>query len=61
MEVIVHDPKSQNAQEELQINAAKIYADFILDYINRLPYPVEQKCALMKSVCEQCARLIVTP
>lgn len=52
MEVILHDTISQEAYDERARTAAIVHADLIANYINQLPYTIDQKRALIQTICE---------
>ena len=49
MEVIVHYPKGSE-KKELETSVSKLRAEFIIDYINKLNCPYEQKLRLADAV-----------
>ena len=50
IEVIVHFPKAKEDQEEIQKRIAKIHAQFVLQYVEKLNCPLEQKQQLIDTV-----------
>jgi hypothetical protein len=50
MDVIIHYPKSEEAQYELRKAVALVHADLSGSYINHLPCSIEQKCKLINSI-----------
>ena len=50
MEVIVHYPKDSEKKKELETSVSKLRAEFIIDYINKLNCPYEQKLQLADAV-----------
>ena len=50
MEIIVHYPKDSEKKKELETSVSKLRAEFIIDYINKLNYPYEQKLQLADAV-----------
>ena len=53
MEVIVHYPKDSEKKKELETSVSKLRAEFIIDYINKLNCPYEQKLRLADAVAEK--------
>ena len=53
MEVIVHYPKDSENKKELETSVSKLRAEFIIDYINKLNCPYEQKLRLADAVAEK--------
>lgn len=50
MEVIVHYPTDSEKKKELETSVSKLRAEFIIDYINKLNCPYEQKLRLADAV-----------
>ena len=50
LEVIVHYPKDSEKKKELETSVSKLRAEFIIDYINKLNCPYEQKLQLADAV-----------
>lgn len=50
MNVIVHYPKTADKQAELAKSVAKLHAESIVRYIEKLNCPSEQKPALIDSI-----------
>ena len=50
MDVIVHYPKTADKQTELAKSVAKLHAESIVRYIEKLNCPVDQKLALIDSI-----------
>ena len=53
MEVIVHYPKDSEKKKELETSVSKLRAEFIIDYINKLNCPYEQKLRLADAVARR--------
>ena len=53
MEVIVHYPTDSEKKKELETSVSKLRAEFIIDYINKLNCPYEQKLRLADAVAEK--------
>lgn len=52
MEVIVHYPKSDQDRAELQKRIARIHAQFVLQYVEKLNCPQWQKEQLIDAVAD---------
>lgn len=52
IEIIVHYPKTAKGQAELSERIAKIHAQFVLQYVNKLNCPLEQKKKLIDAVVQ---------
>ena len=50
MDVIVHYPKTADKQTELAKSVAKLHAESIVRYIEKLNCPADQKLALIDSI-----------
>lgn len=50
MNVVVHYPKSKDAQNELAVKTARIHAEHIEFCITHLSCPTEQKLALIDAI-----------
>ena len=50
MNVIVHYPETADKQAELAKNVAKLHAESIVRYIEKLNCPADQKLALIDSI-----------
>ena len=53
MEVIVHYPTDSEKKKELETSVSKLRAEFIIDYINKLNCPYEQKLRLAGAVARR--------
>lgn len=56
MNVIVHQPSGEAGLEELARRVAMLHADAVIQYIERLSCPVEQKAALIDAVIAETRR-----
>ncbi|OUO17900.1 hypothetical protein B5F94_00435 [Flavonifractor sp. An4] len=58
MELIVHYPKTPEKQAELDHLVAKVHAQYVLGYIEKLDCPTEQKLklvdAIVKTISDSC-------
>ena len=50
MDVLVHYPETSDKQAELAKSVAKLHAESIIRYIEKLNCPTEQKLALIDSI-----------
>ena len=50
MNVIVHYPKTADKQAEIAKSVAKLHAESIIRYIEKLNCPADQKLALIDSI-----------
>jgi len=48
MRVIVHYPKDEKSIKELQQNVVNIHMEAVIDYLNKLTCPKEQKIDLLQ-------------
>ena len=53
MEVIIHYPKDSEKKKELETSVSKLRVEFIIDYINKLNCPYEQKLRLADVVARR--------
>lgn len=52
IEIIVHYPETAEGRAELSKKIAKIHAQFVLQYVNKLNCPLEQKKKLVDGVIQ---------
>lgn len=56
MEIILHYPNIKDFEKGLVKKTAELHAEAILDYLEQLDCPAEQKLALLNSVLKQVQR-----
>lgn len=56
MEIILHFPNIKDFEKGLAKKVAELHAEAILDYLEQLDCPAEQKLALLNSVLKQVQR-----
>lgn len=52
MNVIVHYPEDKKLLEELFKNKAKLHADMVISYINKLPYSKAEKISIIDYIIQ---------
>lgn len=57
MEVIVHYPKSQEGKKELAKRVSEMQARAVVNYINNLPFPKEQKLRLLDAAIKEARKI----
>lgn len=50
VKVIMHYPQTEQGRRELKKKIASVHTEAVVQYLTKLPYPKEQKLALLQAI-----------
>lgn len=53
VQIVIHRPKTEQAQQELAARVAAAHAEAVVGYIKRLECPADQKTSLAEKIMEK--------